>query len=91
MSHISTVTAKDAKNRFGELLDASRLSPVRITKNGREVAVVMSVEEYKRFEEAEDAIWAKRAQEAHDSNDYLSAEQSDEYINSILNAKDSSR
>ena len=38
------MTAKDAKNGFGRLLDAARRQPVTIQKNGRPVAVMLSSE-----------------------------------------------
>lgn len=41
--------ASDAKNRFGQLLDEAQLQPVRIQKNGRDVAVVLSVDEFSRL------------------------------------------
>lgn len=40
--------ATDAKNRFGELLDEAAIGPVRIQKNGRDVAVLISSAEYER-------------------------------------------
>ena len=42
-------TARDAKNRFGQFLDAAQRTPVSVTKNGRVVAVMMSVEHYERL------------------------------------------
>lgn len=42
----TTFTAKEAKNNFGRLLDEARRFPVFVKKNGRRVAVVMSVERY---------------------------------------------
>ncbi len=42
-------TARDAKNRFGQFLDAAQRAPVRVTKNGRVVTVMMSVEHYERL------------------------------------------
>ena len=42
-------TARDAKNRFGQFLDAARRTPVSVTKNGRVVTVMMSVEHYERL------------------------------------------
>lgn len=41
-----TIPATEAKNRFGELLEAVQRSPVEIAKKGRTVAVVISVGEY---------------------------------------------
>lgn len=43
------MSATDAKNRFGELLEAARKEPVHVQKNGRDVAVVMSPEEFERL------------------------------------------
>ena len=40
------ISATDAKNKFGEVLEMVRKEPVRIQKNGRDVAVMVSAEEY---------------------------------------------
>ena len=50
MQHIS---ARDAKNGFGRLIDTSRAQPVVIEKHGRPVIVVMAVEEYERLKGVE--------------------------------------
>lgn len=42
---MKVITARDAKNRFGEFLDASRREPVVITKNDRPVGVMISIED----------------------------------------------
>ncbi len=46
MQHIS---ARDAKNGFGRLIDTARAEPVAIEKHGRPVVVVLAVEEYERL------------------------------------------
>ncbi len=43
---MKTITAKEAKNRFGQLLDAAQRTPVSVTKNGRAVTVMLSTELY---------------------------------------------
>jgi prevent-host-death family protein len=43
---MDTMTAADAKTNFGVLLDKAQREPVTISKNGRPVAVVMSVTAY---------------------------------------------
>lgn len=43
------MSAKDAKNAFGLLLDNARAEPVTVEKHGRAVVVVLSVEEYQRL------------------------------------------
>jgi prevent-host-death family protein len=40
------VTATDAKNRFGQLLEQAQRAPVVIEKAGRRHSVLMSVEQY---------------------------------------------
>ena len=55
-----TMSAKDAKNRFGELLLEAQRAPVTIEKNGRPVAVVYSFEEHHQLERAK-LEWLKAA------------------------------
>ncbi|ESY07316.1 type II toxin-antitoxin system Phd/YefM family antitoxin [Mesorhizobium sp. RSR565B] len=47
------MSAKDAKNAFGLLLDTARAEPVTVEKHGRAVVVVMSVEEFDRLNRAQ--------------------------------------
>jgi len=43
------MSAREAKNGFGLLIDTARAAPVAIEKHGRPVVVVVSVEEYQRL------------------------------------------
>ncbi|MEO8684141.1 MAG: type II toxin-antitoxin system Phd/YefM family antitoxin [Devosia sp.] len=43
---MSEITATEAKNRFGQVLEMAQAEPVRIQKNGRDVAIVLSPEQY---------------------------------------------
>lgn len=43
---MTTIAAREAKTRFGELLDNAQRGPVTIEKHGRRVAVVLSAAEY---------------------------------------------
>jgi len=43
-------TATEAKNNFGEVLESIRSEPAHVQKNGRDVAVILSVEEYRRLQ-----------------------------------------
>lgn len=43
------VTATDAKQRLAALLDAAQREPVLIRRQNRDVAVIMSAEEYDRI------------------------------------------
>jgi prevent-host-death family protein len=55
-----TMSAKDAKNHFGELLLDAQRAPVTIEKNGRPVAVMVSYEEHEEIERMKLA-WLKAA------------------------------
>jgi len=44
-----TFTSADAKNHFGELIDAARIAPVAVTKYDKPFVVVMSIEEFERL------------------------------------------
>lgn len=46
---MKSLTASEAKNRFGMLLDWAIREPVIIEKQGRQVAILLSVEEYERL------------------------------------------
>ncbi|MEO1016968.1 MAG: type II toxin-antitoxin system prevent-host-death family antitoxin [Pseudomonadota bacterium] len=43
------IASRDAKNRFGDLLDVAQSEPVRVTENGNAVGVLMSVAQYERL------------------------------------------
>jgi prevent-host-death family protein len=47
--NVKTMAAKEAKQSFGKLLDDAQREPVRIERNGRLVAVVLSSAEYERL------------------------------------------
>lgn len=71
-----TLAAREAKNNFGHMLDMAQKEPVTIEKKGRPVAVVMSLDDYKHYEEIEDRIWALKVQQASEEG-YLSHEESE--------------
>ncbi len=43
---MQTLTANDAKTRFGELLDMAQREPVRVTRRDRVVGVMVSAQDY---------------------------------------------
>lgn len=87
MSHTKEIAAREAKNRFGELLDSAQRAPVHITKHGRNIAVLMSHEEYIRYEDLEDAEWGRRALEA-EKEGFIGVEASEALLKRMRNAKD---
>ena len=46
---MQSMSARDAKNAFGRLIDMARAELVAIEKYGRSVVVVMAVEEFERL------------------------------------------
>jgi antitoxin Phd len=46
---MTTISATQAKQRFAELLDTAQKGPVRIQRHGRDLAVLVSAEDYERI------------------------------------------
>jgi prevent-host-death family protein len=44
-----TVAATEAKQRFGAIIDAAQREPIVIQRQNRDVAVIISPEDYERF------------------------------------------
>jgi len=82
------VAAKEAKNRFGELLEAAQRHTIIITKNNRDVVEMRRVNDKTRFEEVEDQIWLERAIKADKTGKYLTAKQSAAALKRILRHAD---
>ena len=49
---MKTVTAVEAKNSFGRLLEATHREPVMVTKNNREIAAMFSMEDVRALADA---------------------------------------
>lgn len=45
---MKTFTALEAKNRFGQVMEAAQREPVTVTRQGRPSVVIVSAEEYER-------------------------------------------
>jgi prevent-host-death family protein len=86
------ISATEAKNKFGEVLDnALQSGPISITRKDRPVGVLLAFESYlkleHRLEELEDLVWGLRAKEAHQEG-HLSEAESEALMGDLLNAKD---
>jgi prevent-host-death family protein len=71
---MNIISALEAKNQFGHLLDTAQVNPVQINKHGRPVAYIISISEYQRLQKLQDlnqqkAILKANQEEAMD-NDY---------------------
>ncbi len=47
---MKTMSAREAKDAFGLMIDTARAEPVLIEKHGRGIMVVIAVEEYERLQ-----------------------------------------
>lgn len=64
---MAVISANQAKTQFGDLLLQAQREPVTISKNGKAVAVVVSIEEYESNEALKLAMLKARAEKAmHD-------------------------
>lgn len=50
---MQSMSARDAKNSFGKLIDMARSEPVAVEKHGRAVVVVLSIESYQLLRSGE--------------------------------------
>lgn len=86
MTKTATIyTASDAKNNFGELIDAAQRSPVSIERRGRPVAFVVSPADMEAFE---DALLGARAMEIMRNGKSLGVKRSEAFLRKLLHAKD---
>lgn len=68
------VAAKDAKNRFGELLEAAQRHTVIITRNNRPVAELRRFPSKTRFEEVEDQLWLEKVAKVMKNPQFIGVE-----------------
>lgn len=83
IASFSIFTAKDAKSRFGELLDAALGQPVGITKHDRLTAYVVSKRHFdamqQKIQELEDQLWLAKAELARKEG-FVSTERVDAFL-----------
>ncbi len=51
------VSATEAKNKFGQLLEVAAQEPIAITRNGRTVAVMISQQDFEWYENVHVPGW----------------------------------
>ena len=52
MDNVKTVSATDAKQRFGAVAESAQREPVLVRKQNRDFVVIMSAERYERIRRA---------------------------------------
>jgi prevent-host-death family protein len=83
---LKTFAASDFKSRLGDMFMAAAREPVQITKRGKEAYVLMSEDQFRRFEAMEDALWAARAAEAMKSG-FVGTDKAQALLDDLLKRK----
>ncbi len=66
---MQAISANDAKTQFGNMLLKAQREPIQINKNGKPVAVIISVDEYKSIEALKLSLLQARAAKAKNDID----------------------
>jgi prevent-host-death family protein len=61
---MDTLSANQAKTQFGDMLLKAQRAPIQINKNGKPVAVVISMDEYESIEALKLRLLQSRAAQA---------------------------
>lgn len=61
---METLTANEAKTQFGDMLLKAQRTPVQINRNGKAVAVVISMDEFEQMESLKTELLKARVQQA---------------------------
>ncbi len=61
---MDALSANDAKTQFGDMLLKAQRAPIQINKNGKPVAVVISMDEYESIETLKLRLLQSRAAQA---------------------------
>ena len=66
---METLTANEARVRFGELLIRSQKGPVSITRSGRPISVMISADDYETMEEMKMRYLREKLAQSEDDMD----------------------
>lgn len=91
---LQVFSARDAKAKFGEVLDTALGQPVGITKHDRLTAYVVSKTVFEamvnKIQQLEDQLWLQKADAARNEG-FASAEEVDAFLHSLRNTNDESQ
>ena len=68
------VTVAETKNNLGRVLQQAAKGPITIEEFGSPVAVLVSYDEFERYQTLEDRYWGERAKAAREKGNYLEGE-----------------
>ena len=78
------LSANEAKTHFGELLLKVQRNPVQISKNGKPVAVVVSIEDYQNIEDLKLQMLQDRLQRANEEYDKGLCDDGESFMDELL-------
>ena len=84
---MTSMTATEAKNKFGELADQARSGPIAVTRSGRPVMVILSAEEFDHLAEIEDRYWGERALDTIRTQKPLGVEATAQWLEEVIEDK----
>ena len=81
------IKATELSNKSGEYLMASMREPVIVERNGKPVSVLVSYHDYQELQNAkemlEDKYWGERANQAMKDGEFLTHEESMDFLKSL--------
>ena len=80
-------TANEAKNRFGEVLLKSQKAPVQVTRSGKPIAMIVSIEDYNATEELKLCYVREHIQEALEDIENGNVEDGDTFFQNLMAGK----
>ncbi|UQB41885.1 type II toxin-antitoxin system Phd/YefM family antitoxin [Thiomicrospira microaerophila] len=81
------LNANEAKTQFGALLMKAQRTPVQINKNGKPVAVMVSIEEFENIEEIKRQWLQTRFSNAQQEIQQGDTADGDEFFSELLTSK----
>lgn len=79
-----TLTANEAKTQFDDMLLKAQREPVQISRNGKPVAVVVSIEDYESMEAMKLLLLKGKIQRARNDIDTGNTVDGDAFFNELL-------
>ncbi|MCW2475807.1 MULTISPECIES: type II toxin-antitoxin system Phd/YefM family antitoxin [unclassified Symbiopectobacterium] len=79
-----TLTANEAKTQFGDMLLKAQREPVQISRNGKPVAVVVSVEDYEHMEAMKLQLLKAKIQRARNDADAGNVVDGDAFFDELM-------
>jgi len=83
---MKTINSTDMKNKMGQYFQMAMAEPISVERNGRPIAILLSVDEYERLTRIEDAYWGEKAKAA-EAEGFLSEKETKEFIKASLDVK----